>query len=556
MRNCLIERLESRTVPSSLTVQNLDDSGVGSFRAAIEQANLDQAQDTITFASGLSGKISLSSALPDVAANLIIAGPGASVLAIASSVPFPGTFRILDISPGASVVVSGLTISNGGIPGGDNINNGRGGGIYNAGKLALVDTTIRDNVADFSGGGIDNEGTLTIVNSMVTNNGCGLSIGTGSGGGIYNHGALTLFNSTIQDNKAIGAFGDGVGGGIYNAGTLTVVNTTIADNHASSSMGGGYGGGIENAGTLAIANSTISGNGAGGRGQASGGGIDNSGTVIVADSTINDNSSSVGLGGSGGNGNNASGSLVCVGSILSSPGISTGSFQSLGHNLFAAKSAVAVAPTDLVGTDPMLGPLADHGGPTWTEAILPGSPAINAGATIPGMTTDQRGLFRPQGAGPDIGAYELQLPPVVVSVQRFGVHYQPTTLTIKFSQPMSVASVEALTSYTLVSSGPDHRFGTRDDQAIRIRSVHYDSAANTVTLSPIRRLPLQGTYQLTIHGAPATGLKDTAGLYLDGAGKQQQGSNYVARITAKLLVPPIAQNASKQVRIPNRLRWR
>ena len=59
--------------------------------------------------------------------------------------------------------------------------------------------------------------------------------------------------------------------------------------------------------------------------------------------------------------------------------------------------------------DPLLGPLQDNGGPTFTHALLPGSPAIDH---IPAenceVTTDQRGVARPQGAACDIGAYELE----------------------------------------------------------------------------------------------------------------------------------------------------
>jgi hypothetical protein len=57
-------------------------------------------------------------------------------------------------------------------------------------------------------------------------------------------------------------------------------------------------------------------------------------------------------------------------------------------------------------SDPFLGPLADNGGPTPTMALLPGSPAIDAGVPIAGVTTDQRGVARPQGTAPDIGAFE------------------------------------------------------------------------------------------------------------------------------------------------------
>ena len=79
---------------------------------------------------------------------------------------------------------------------------------------------------------------------------------------------------------------------------------------------------------------------------------------------------------------------------------------SLGHNLFSDVPNLTVAPTDLVNTNPLLGPLADNGGPTQTMALLPGSPAIDAGVAVAGVTTDQRGIARPQGTTPDIGAFE------------------------------------------------------------------------------------------------------------------------------------------------------
>ena len=56
--------------------------------------------------------------------------------------------------------------------------------------------------------------------------------------------------------------------------------------------------------------------------------------------------------------------------------------------------------------DPQLGGLADNGGPTWTMALLPGSPALNAGNALTCAPTDQRGIPRPQGNTCDVGSYE------------------------------------------------------------------------------------------------------------------------------------------------------
>ena len=77
----------------------------------------------------------------------------------------------------------------------------------------------------------------------------------------------------------------------------------------------------------------------------------------------------------------------------------------LGHNL-DDDTCNLTEPTDLPNTDPMLGPLKNNGGPTETHALLPGSPAIDAGDDRVTPPTDQRGEPRPQGAASDIGAYE------------------------------------------------------------------------------------------------------------------------------------------------------
>ena len=84
----------------------------------------------------------------------------------------------------------------------------------------------------------------------------------------------------------------------------------------------------------------------------------------------------------------------------------TGLLVSLGHNLFSDTPGVPLDPTDLVNTNPLLAALGNYGGPTETMALLPGSPAIDAGVSVPGVTTDQRGVPRPQGSAPDIGAFE------------------------------------------------------------------------------------------------------------------------------------------------------
>jgi hypothetical protein len=79
---------------------------------------------------------------------------------------------------------------------------------------------------------------------------------------------------------------------------------------------------------------------------------------------------------------------------------------SAGHNIASDGSCNLVQPTDKPNTDPLVAPLANNGGPTLTHALMPNSPAIDAAADV-GLTIDQRGVARPQGAGFDIGAFEL-----------------------------------------------------------------------------------------------------------------------------------------------------
>jgi hypothetical protein len=170
------------------------------------------------------------------------------------------------------------------------------------------------------------------------------------------------------------------------------------------------------------------------------------------------------------------------------------------------------------------------------------------GAGGPGTDTIAATALLPTGvriSAPQVMTQWVE-PPTVANLQSFGVHLQPTTLVVTFSQPMDAARAESLAEYRLIGPGPDHKFGTKDDHRIRIRSARYNPATNSVVLRPVRRLPLHDTFQLTVKGTAPDGLTSTLGILLDGAKTGQPGSNYVARITGKLLVPPIRHRGGKQ----------
>jgi hypothetical protein len=248
------------------------------------------------------------------------------------------------------VVDVGVTVSISGLT----ISNGAGGdgfGIYDLGTLTVTGSTISGNRAGIA----TSLGTLlTVTNSTISNNGVGIDCG----------GIAMVTNCTISGNMR---------GGINNSGTLTVSSSTIAGNS--------FGGGIFNAATLTVSNSTIAGNSATG-----GGGIASAGSGISVRNTI-----------------------IAENKASDGPDV-YGNLGSQGHNVLGDPQDVTGfnLDTDLVHVDPLLGPLQDNGGPTFTMALLPGSPAIGAGDPTNDPATDQRGFPRLVNGTIDIGAFEVQ----------------------------------------------------------------------------------------------------------------------------------------------------
>jgi hypothetical protein len=287
----------------------------------------------------------------DIEKSLTLLGAGASTTAIDGS----NSGTTIGISNTAALVtLSGVTIQHGNAA-------GNGGGIANSGTLTLTNSTIVSNTAANSGGGVFNIGTLALTNNTLSGN----SAGSGGGIAIGSPGTATLVNSTVNGNTARW-YG---GGGIYNDGTLTVTNSTLSGNTTANAANSG--GGIDNlyGATLTLANTVVAGN-----------------TATIGPD--------------------------CIG----------GSLTSGGYNLLGISDGCSGLTNgvngDQVGTfgtplDPRLGPLQDNGGPTWTMAPQPGSPALDAvPAASCTLTADQRGQPRPDpldsSGACDIGAVEVQ----------------------------------------------------------------------------------------------------------------------------------------------------
>jgi hypothetical protein len=374
--------------------------------------------------------------LPVVSSVITIAGQG-STIARASGAP---AFRLLAVHRTGDLTLQETTVS-----GGTSTDFLGGGGVANfGGTLAITNSTIAGNtttaqygggVANFSYFGYFNGGTNYYGKTVITDSIISGNSGSSFGGGVGNLAStLTITNSTVSGNTA--SEGGGVAnrdGRVYDfsvGGTLTITDSTIAGNTASS-----RGGGVDNfgPGSTLITNSTISGNTAG-----VGGGVANNytfypATLTIANSTIAGNTADT----RGGGLENYRSDLTLIRTLISgstapvTPEIfNDGAVVADSHNLFGVDGEAGVVgfspgPTDVVPPRGVrlrniLEPtLALHGGRTQTLALVPGSPAVDAGGPVcldaqgKPLLTDQRGQPRPVDgnrdgtAACDIGAFEF-----------------------------------------------------------------------------------------------------------------------------------------------------
>jgi len=401
-----------------------------------------------------------------------------------------------------------------------------GNGIYNAGTLNVQTSVVRDNNTTGYGGGICNDGVITINNSTISSN------SANEGGGIFNSGTVTVNNSTISSNSTF----FGYGGGIYSFGPLTINNSAISNNSSYYD-----GGGIRNFDALTLNNSTVSDNTAGDLGA----GIhsDNSGTIILNNSTVSRNSTTGRYGGGifGGNlsahNSTISENMASLsgGGIASNLGVVTlqntilagntapnspdcnGTFGSSGYNIIGdISNCDFVAVTgDLINTDPLLGPLQDNGGPTFTHALLALSLAIDAGdpagcADQDGnpLTTDQRGFNRTEGTGCDIGAYEADITAgPATSLAVLSGNGQLSSPNTAFSEPLRAVALDGQgnrvsgvnITFTAPANGPS---GTFADTGTNTTSVNTD-AGGAATTSVFTANDQPGAYSIS---ATAPGL--------------------------------------------------
>jgi predicted outer membrane repeat protein len=349
------------------------------------------------------------------------------------------------IANASALTIANSTVSgNSALPDSSNRYNGEGGGVYNTGALTIDGSTFMGNTAGLGGAlftataGLPNSAGATVAGSTFANNSATgdapLTDQTGGLGGAIDNGSgsLTVTDSTFANNSAsgYGYFGGSAGGAIANAGTLTLSNSTFYGNSATGSTTAPGSGGALYTGTViggtssaTVTNSTFFGNSADGNGGAINAA---SGALVVNNSTLAGNQA--GNSGQGGGAYVSSGIHVATVTLYDTI-VAGNRHGTVGDDVFGFVSP-ATSIFNLIGDgtggglsdgiggnrvgtasnpiDPLLGPLQDNGGPTWTMALLPGSPALDAGDNDGVPATDQRGLPRVVGGTVDIGAFEAQ----------------------------------------------------------------------------------------------------------------------------------------------------
>jgi hypothetical protein len=403
---------------ATVTVTSTADSGPGTLRDAVDNAS---SGSTINFSLPSPAVIRLTGSTLVITKDLTILGPGAGKLSIDGN----ASSSVFLISPSNSVILAGLTITNG--------NTSFGGGIYNEDSdLTISNCTLWGNSATFGAG---------IQNLEVTGN-----------------AKLKIIGSTLRGNSA-----GNVAGAIYNVGEgsgdaeVQIINSTISGNSS---------------GNFAAAVANI--------GQNEGAGHT---TTHIRNSTFSGNSQTSDFGGDIVNLNQGHGhaDVDLVSTLINTSGTSlfndSGSITSLGFNLSSENGGGFLTGTnDRVNTNPLLGSLQDNGGPTFTHALLTGSPAIDQGKNFTGSNNDQRGLIRtidfpataspPGGDGTDIGAFEVQaatdttLPTITCPPDMIVNATVPAGTTVDFPAPVATDDSSVVTVTCVPASGSFFGIGT------------------------------------------------------------------------------------------------
>jgi hypothetical protein len=280
------------------------------------------------------------------------------------------------------------------------------------------------------------------------------------GGAVFNFGgSFALTNCTLTANTALGgnagaggiAAGNGLGGAVFNLdGTLTLLFSTLSGN--SAAQGGRD---VYNLGAAATASAALT-----------------DSILGQADTAVSD---------------------------FQGNAINGGTSATSGTNDLI-RTAIGFSGGIVSQADPMLGPLANNGGPTQTMALLPGSPALSAGVPLAGISTDQRGLPRVSGGMVDLGAFEVQRILLSPATLPGGTFARPYRQTITATE----AGYNGSFGFAVTAGALPPGLGLTGDGTLHGTPTAAGLFAFTVTATDSNGLAGQQPYTLIVTSAPTT----------------------------------------------------
>jgi hypothetical protein len=388
-------------------------TGMGdcTLRAAVQESNNTAALDNITFS--VSGTHNITDVLA-VSEPVSITGQGSGAGAGNTIIDGGDATRLLSFtgSTGELSTLTAMRLQNGGVLAAGAL----GAGILTGTDLTLSNVVVTSNLTsgtgNAEGAGIrssDSDDTLTVQDSVISANSLN-NTAQNFGAGISALGALNLIRTTVSGNMINSGTAVG-GGGVYAQGPLSIDRSTLSGNSVPSAMFGSNGGGLltGNTGTKTIVNSTFSGNFA-----QLGGAVDVEANLSITNVTFSDNVA----GAVGDDLYAAAGTSTLKNTILNSTPNSCASGGGMiasaipGNNIDVGTTCgLGTTNGNRENTNPLLAALAFNApGSTQTHALMPTSPAIDtATPDCGGISTDQRGVSRPQPTGGicDVGSYEV-----------------------------------------------------------------------------------------------------------------------------------------------------
>ncbi|MCW5958545.1 MAG: hypothetical protein KIS76_00165 [Pyrinomonadaceae bacterium] len=475
-RDYLVDRVGDEAIVSTCDSFTPNDCNL---RGAITRANTDGEASVIQFliptvfpqaVTLLASSLSISND-----GNLLITSDDVVTSGSGVRVRISGGFsvRVFSIAPGANVEFRNVTIQNGR----DNSDTGGAAILNNGGTVKIENCLINSNQSAGDGGAVKNNSgsNLTILNSNFQGN-------SGNNGGAVSNalgGTISASNTDFNSNTANGATGSG--GAVSNLGNATITRSLFFLN---SSVDGG--GAIASGESLSIKNSTFSFN----RTQGGGGAIGARGTVNLDSVTIAENVSDSDQSGSGSGGGfrvyfgvatiNVFNSLIAknTDNTNTAPDFN-GTLTSQGYNLIgnsAGTNIVGDPSGNILNVDPRISQLRLHTQGLRSYALLPGSPAIDAGRADIGTATDQRGLPRiydfleipnsftgiPNSqVGADIGAFELQAEEFYNGVNSSGITINDNGPASQYPSTITIGGIDTfrcISKVTVTVHGLSHTF--------------------------------------------------------------------------------------------------